>query len=108
MRREWGDAYQTNLRTIFTWLDKLPAAERERIESAEDVRGTLVLNNPQWLRHLLRQAQDVVPASSVVEEIARIEGWMRADPGTPTGRKYWGDEKVQARLRELYQERGNG
>jgi hypothetical protein len=42
---------------------------------------------------------------SIGDEIGKIEAMMRAPRQSPEGRKYWGNEAIQARYRELLEAR---
>ena len=112
LRQEWGGDYRRNLNVMHSYLDTLPAAVKEAFTNGRMADGTPIGYSAEalkWLTGLATEANPlatVVPgaganqASAVADEIAKIEGFMR------TNRKaYNADEKMQARLRELYSAR---
>lgn len=105
LRSEWGVEYARNVQAINRYLDAMPQADREAIESEVDASGVRGLNNPQRLNDLLQKAkastmQAATPSSvsdKIKSEIAEIENVMKTDR-----RRYNRDEAMQAHLRELY------
>lgn len=64
MRAEWGfEFYTRNVRTITAYLNRLPEAERTRIENEVLPSGKLALNDPDRLRELLHRAQSAAPST---------------------------------------------
>jgi len=100
VEEHWGDAARDNLRLINSYLDSLPAADRERLENLERPDGGLWLNSPEAMEQLLFEARMHDHDNPVAEEIERIETVMRENP-----KQYFADEKMQARLRDLYRRR---
>lgn len=109
LRAEWGPEYRTNVNMIRGLVDTLPESVRELFMSSRLADGTAMLNHPDMARWLVSTARAVNPVATVVpgaganmagaidDEITSIEKVMRTDRKT-----YNNDEKMQARLRELY------
>ena len=114
LRAEWGAEYRGNVNSIMSFLDAAPPTDdgiplKGLLMGARLSDGTLLGNNPTALKWLASLAQEANPAGfiapgagtsqadSVAAEIAKIEGVMRTDRKT-----YDKDEKMQARLRQLY------
>lgn len=114
LRAEWGAEYRGNVNSIMSFLDAAPPTDdgsplKGLLMGARLSDGTLLGNNPTALKWLASLAQEANPAGfvapsagtsqadSVAAEIAKIEGIMRTDR-----RAYDKDEKMQARLRDLY------
>lgn len=108
MRSEWGADYKGNRARIGALLDMGPKAIRETLGKARLADGSLLGDNPEWLRYFADISRQLIPqgvvltegadiGKSVDDEIASIEKMMK------TNRKaYDKDEKAQVRLRELY------
>lgn len=119
LRGEWGGEYRANVNAIANFLSSTPVLSEgedgEKITlgaALMDARlpdGTKVGDNPHTAKFLLNLANEINPGgtvapgdgtsrlASVKEEIASIEKVMREDR-----RAYDKDEKMQARLRQLY------
>lgn len=110
LRQEWGPEYPANINAISNFLDGAPEGVKSSIMYARAQDGTLLGNNPnvlRWLADLSREAMPGAglvpagtsnPAAAIGGEIEQIERMMR-DPEQSD--KYWRDEKMQARYREL-------
>ena len=112
LRAEWGGEYRTNINMIKGLIDTLPESVRDSFMGARLADGTALLNHPDMARWLAGTARTINPVHTVVpgaganvagaidDEIASIEKVMREDRS-----RYNGNEKMQARLRELYSAR---
>lgn len=109
LRTEWQTDYRGNVARIGALLDMAPKGVKEAISGARLADGTPMGNHPDVLRFLVDLSRQVNPAGvvlpgaggnmsqSVEDEIKGIETTMRENRS-----KYDKDEKMQARLRELY------
>jgi hypothetical protein len=112
LRAEWGGEYRTNINIIRGLVDTMPEAIRDQFMSARLGDGTALMNNPDMARWLVHNARTINPVATVVpgaganmaqaidDEISSIEKVMRTDR-----KAYNNDQKMQARLRELYDAR---
>ena len=112
LRAEWGQEYRTNINIIKGLVGTLPESVRDLFMNARLGDGHALLNHPDMARWLAHTARTVNPVASVVpgaganmasaieDEITSIEKVMREDRAA-----YNRDEKMQARLRELYDAR---
>lgn len=111
LRQEWGNAeFRANINAISNFLDGAPEGVKASLMHARAPDGTLLGNNAnvlRWLADLSREAMPGAglvpagtsnPAAAIGGEIEQIERMMR-DPEQSD--KYWRDEKMQARYREL-------
>lgn len=99
MRAEFGDETQASLRLLKAYVAGLSPAEREKLESERDENGVAALNSPKRLRALLGLARGggkTAPQKPPAEERAEIEKVMKEDRG-----RYFKDERMQARYRDL-------
>lgn len=106
---EWGGEKKGNINAITNMLATFPDEAKNAVLNAVDLKGIAIFNNPHVVKAFAQLARTLNPnatitpntsgdiAKSVGDEIATIEKRMKDDP-----RGYWGDEKMQARLRELY------
>lgn len=114
LRKEWGnERFRGNQNRIDNFLSKAPKALQEVLAKTRLANGKLLKNDPlaqQWLLNIALEgdpATTLVPgasgnvATSIDDEINKIKGWMNAPKGSPDNKKYWGDENVQKRYREL-------
>lgn len=109
LRAEWGGGYRENVARITALLDQAPEGVKDLVAGARAHDGTIIGDHPQvvrWLADIARQLNPAgvnIPATggsqaaSIEDEIKQIEDVMEKDR-----RKYNSDEKMQARLRELY------
>lgn len=109
LRQEWGTDYRTNINVIGAMLEKDMGEDvRTAFMNARAPDGRALMNIPgmmEWLAGKARaemhpmsmpnQTND--PRQTVDDEIAEIEKVMREDR-----QAYNKDEKMQARLRQLY------
>ena len=112
LRAEWGQEYRTNVNIIKGLVDTIPEEVRDLFVNARLGDGNALLNHPDMARWLVHTARTVNPVASVVpgaganmasaieDQIAAIEKVMTNDRAA-----YNKDEKMQARLRELYDAR---
>lgn len=109
LREEWGGDYRRNVNITQSYLETLPEEVQDAIGSGFDGKGIPLGNNHavlKWLASLALEANPVatvVPgaganqASAIADEIKTIEETMRTNRAA-----YNRDEKMQARLRDLY------
>lgn len=109
LRAEWQGDYRANVARISAMLDQAPQGVKDLVAGARAHDGTIIGDHPEvlrWLADVARQlnpAGVIIPAaggnqaSSIEDEIKQIEEVMEKDRA-----KYNKDEKMQARLRELY------
>ena len=110
LNAEWGGAFRRNVNMVNGLLSRFPEAVRDALKSARLPDGRGVFNDVDVMRGFAALALELNPAGVVVpsgqgdvaktmdDEIKQIEAKM----GT---KEYTKDEKVQARLRELYDAR---
>ena len=114
LRKEWGNEnFRRNQNLVENMMATAPQALRDVLGKTRLANGTLLKNDPLMQQWLLKQALDLntpttlTPGSSgnvmssLDDEIKTIERWMGAPKGHPDNAKYWKDEKVQAKYREL-------
>lgn len=109
LRAEWGADYRANVNHVKAFLEAAPKGVADLIANARDAEGRALLNSPQVLQWLASTARELNPIHTIVPgtsgndgatvdgEIEKIEKVMRDKP-----KEYFRDEKMQARLRELY------
>ena len=109
LREEWGPEYRTNLNVVENLLATMPKDVADDFKFGRLANGTPIMASPaaiKWLLNMnlqLNPHSKVVgntagnPASAIDDEIAKIEKTMRTDR-----KAYDKDEKMQARLRDLY------
>jgi hypothetical protein len=99
---DFGESFGTYLSAVNEYLDELAPDERDKIESATDATGSLLLNDPGHIKLLLDLAIGDVPTErgEIDREIEKLKSQMRLDlhgwHRNPTAR---------ARLQALYQAR---
>lgn len=106
LHAEWGGEYRANVNSVDALGGTFSRECQAAIAGAVDSDGMPLLNNPAFIKEMLRMARtmnpaDIVPgsgggtqAAGVDQRIKEIEGRM----GTP---EYYKDEKMQAEYREL-------
>lgn len=112
LRTEWGGEYRVNVNLMKGMVESMPESIRDLFVQARMGDGTALLNHPDMARWLVNTARIVNPVHTVVpgaganvagaidDEIAQIEKVLREDRT-----RYNSDEKMQARLRQLYDAR---
>lgn len=112
LRTEWGNEYRANLNRIDGLLAQAPQGVKDLLLGGRLSDGSALGSHPQVLRWLAGLARELNPAASVIgaggegaqatidAEIERIEKVMKNDRAA-----YNADEKMQARLRDLYEAR---
>lgn len=110
---EWGKDFRRNVNLIHGVLARFPAEVREALEGARLPDGRGLFNHPEVMRGFAALALEVNPAGvlaatgggdvaqTLKTEIEQIEKWMSAPRKSAEGKKYWEDDKVQSRYREL-------
>ena len=113
LRKEWGGDYRANKAMAENCLARAPQGFKDRFMNGQLEDGTPIKASTdawKWIVQLEREANPaatVVPAAggepgkAIAEEIAQIKTWMAAPKNSPEGKKYWGDEKMQERYRQL-------
>lgn len=112
LRAEWGADYKDNIRRYESMLESMPAElageDGRNLKSARLADGTVLGDNPHFLRWMARMAEEQNPASTLVpagtantlgsinEQIAAIEKTMRTDRAA-----YNKDPAMQQRYRDL-------
>jgi hypothetical protein len=120
LRGDWGNNYRAEINNIHNFLNAIPEVVRENLFQARTPDGNPLFGTPETLRAFAQMARMVNDYSKPVgadggaldqkgvdQRIAEIEGWMGKPRGSDEGKRYWGSEKVQAQLRELYTAREN-
>lgn len=109
LRAEWGPEYRTNVNMIRGLIDTMPEGVRDLFVNARLGDGNALINHPDMARWLVHNARTINPVATVVpnaganlasaieDEIGSIEKVMRENRA-----EYNRNEKMQARLRELY------
>lgn len=112
LRQEWGADYRRNLNALGNFREQMPQGMADRLFAGRMADGTLIGNDPQFLKWATQTAIDFNPAATllpaginnggkgVTDEIARIETLMKTEPD-----KYWKDSQVQAQYRDLLEAR---
>lgn len=121
LRQEWGADYRVNKSMEEALLARAPAGFRDRfmngylVEKKADgtMTHTLIRAAPEAHKWLVQMEREINPAASVMpgaggdlsksigDELKQYKAWMGAPKGSANYKKYWGDEKVQERYREL-------
>jgi len=113
LRQEWGADYRANKAMAEALLARAPAGFRDRFMNGYLADHTPIKADPAAWKWLVQMEREINPASTVVpgmggdvgksiaEEIKQYKVWMAAPRGTPDSDKYWKDEKVQERYRQL-------
>ncbi len=109
LREEWGPEFRTNLNVVENLLSTMPKEVADDFKFGRLANGTPIMADPNTIKWLLNMNLQLNPHSKVVgntagnpasaidDQIAEIEKTMK------TNRKaYDKDEKMQARLRDLY------
>lgn len=108
LREDWGGDYRPNISVANQTLAEAYGPFAEQMASARLADGTLLGDHPEFIKGNAKLGRELNPAHTIVpggganqgkgiaDEIATIMTVMRTDPA-----RYWNDEKMQARLREL-------
>lgn len=109
LRSEWGPDYRANVNHIKAFLGDEIA---DKIANARDSEGRALLNDPSVVRFFAQKARELNPSHTIVPgtsgndpqtietEIDTIEKYMRTN-----SKEYYRDEKMQEKLRHLYDAR---
>lgn len=110
---EWGKDFRREINMIHGVLARFPDDVRAALEGARLPDGRGLFNHPEVMRGFSAIARELNPAGvlapsgggdiaqTLKTEIEQIEKWMSAPRKSPDGKKYWEDDKVQARYRDL-------
>ena len=110
---EWGKEYRLNMNKIDGLIATMPADVRDLFKFGRLSDRQPILANAGVLRALNDWARQINPVSTLIPnaggdigqaidaEIKTIEAQMRAPKGSPEYKKYWNDNSVQERYREL-------
>lgn len=113
LNAEWGKDFRTNMNIVHSVLARFPTEVRDALEGARLPDGRGVFNHPEVIRAFASIGREINPAGILVpsgggdiakglkDEITQIRGWMNSPRQSKEGKKYWSDESVQARYREL-------
>lgn len=108
LRSEWGADFDTNLMVFENFIDQAPAGVRDHILKGRLADGSVIGNNPDFLKWIVGVARESNPSATVVpaagakgvegvrEEIAKIEGLMRTNRSA-----YNKDTAMQERYKQL-------
>lgn len=114
LHAEWGVEFRPNMNMIDGLLDTAPAGVKDLLKFGRLADGTPIMGHPDTIRWLNNMAREINPVTTLMpnsganvsgaidDEIKKIEANMGAPSGTPAHKAYWGDEKAQSRLRDLY------
>lgn len=112
LRAEWGADYRANVNHVKAFLDSAPEGIADKIANARDSDGRAVLNDAAVMCWLVQTARELNPSHTIVPgtggnnaqtietEIDTIEKYMRTN-----SKDYYRDEKMQEKLRHLYDAR---
>lgn len=110
LRAEWGPEFRANHNLVGSMLGNMPNGAGQILANARGPDGTPVMSNPAIIRWMTQMGRELNPEAALVpgagsnagkaieDEIASINA-MIADP--VKSKAYYGDEKLQARYREL-------
>lgn len=110
---EWGKDFRREINMIHGVLARFPDDVRQALEGARLPDGRGLFNHPEVMRGFSAIARELNPAGvlapsgggdiaqTLKTEIEQIEKWMSAPRKSPDGKKYWEDDKVQSRYRDL-------
>lgn len=108
LRAEWNTDFRANLNAANAVFDSMPAELAERIRLGRTADGTIIANDPMFLRWMASTGRELNPAATVIPggagdaaktvetELADIRKFARDNPD-----KYDQDKQMQARQREL-------
>ena len=114
LREAWGSDYRTNINVVGKTLESQFGKEAaEILMNARGPDGAAIMNNPAIMAGFAQIGRTIDPLVQIIpsggdaeqtlhDEIAEIEKFMRTNRT-----EYNKDEKMQARLRELYDIRAN-
>lgn len=117
LRTEWGTEYRANENLIMGLIESAPTGVKDQFLHGRLADGTPIMSHVPTLKWLNQMAREINPvgaiipnagantASAVEDQIKTIENVMKTDR-----KAYNADEKMQARLRDLYtaRDRANG
>lgn len=103
LETELGHDFEPNRRAVANLLGGLPFNTRDALENARTLDGTLLLNDAESVKYLMKVAagggvgapQDMTPG----ERLANIKEMMRSDP-----KAYRANEGIQLEYRRLLRE----
>lgn len=113
LRQKWGADYGLNKNLAEAFLARAPAGFRDRFWNGYLADHMPIQAAPEMWEWLVQAEREINPAATVVPggatnlgqtietELTQIRSWMGAPKGSPEYQKYWGDEKMQARYRQL-------
>lgn len=109
LREAWGNEYRANVNIVGSLLGSRFGAElADTIRNSRGPDGVALLNKPEFMGAMAQIARELDPlvtiipndadaAQGLADEIAEIEKFQKEHRT-----EYFKDEKMQARLRELY------
>lgn len=106
LHAEWGGEYRQNVNSVDALGGTFSRECQAAIAGAVDSDGMPLLNNPSFIKEMLRMARtmnpaDIVPGSGGGTQAAGVDQRIKdieTKMGTP---EYYKDEKLQAEYREL-------
>lgn len=102
LRTRWGHEFAQKLQVVKTYFAKLPAIERDHLDSLVTQGGRLAGNSSEFIVRMYEQAVGSRPSGANLQtEIDEIEHVLRTDR-----KRYNRDLMMQARYRELLRHRG--
>jgi len=113
LRQAWGADYTLNKNLAESFLSRAPAGFRDRFWNGYLADHQPIRASPDMWKWLVQSEREINPAATVVPnqttglgqtiaaEIAQIKALMGAPKGSVEYKKYWSDEKLQARYRQL-------
>lgn len=107
LRAEWGNDYRRNINMAHGLLDSGPEGLKDLLLNSRDPNGNPLGSSPEVLKFLTDMALQVNPVSTLIPNsggnIANsLEDEIKAIEAKFGTKEYERDEKMQARLRQLY------
>lgn len=108
LRVEWGADFRANLNAANAVFDSMPTELAERVRLGRTADGTIIANDPTFLRWIANLGREINPAATVIPggsgdgaktvetELADIRKFARENPD-----KYDQDKAMQSRQRDL-------
>jgi hypothetical protein len=113
LRTKWGADYSVNRNLAEAFLSRAPAGFRDRFWNGYLADHMPIRAAPEMWEWLVQAEREINPAATVLPagatnlgqtieaELTQMRQWMAAPKGSADYQKYWGDEKMQARYRQL-------
>lgn len=107
LKEEWGPDYHGNKNALQSLINQIPEDSRDAFANARMPDGTALLNDPGMLMFLADVSRKTNPAATVVPNAANPVQAIADEKSTiealmaENSPKYWKDEAMQARYRQL-------